>query len=261
VSALAERRYEGAAVLITGAASGFGRLAAERFAAEGARLALGDVSERGLTETADLVRGLGGEVVARVTDVAKPEDAEALVQASVAAYGRLDVALNNAGIGHGSAKLPDIPLDEMRRVIEVDLVGVFLAMKYQLPVMERQGGGVILNVASAAGVTGAPLMSAYAAAKHGVVGLTKSAAGEYARKGVRINAICPSFAGTPMVTGMLAHMHGSAEEASKRLLTSVPMRRIAEPEEIVQAMLWICSPQNSFMTGHSLVLDGGLTAL
>jgi NAD(P)-dependent dehydrogenase (short-subunit alcohol dehydrogenase family) len=261
VSAVPERRYEGAAVLITGAASGFGRLAAERFAQEGARLAIGDISERGLHETADLVRGCGAEVVARVTDVANPEDAEALVQASVSAYGRLDVALNNAGIGHGSAKLPDIALEEMRRVIEVDLIAVFLAMKYQLPVMERQGRGVILNVASAAGVTGAPLMSAYAAAKHGVIGLTKSAAGEYARKGIRINAICPSFAGTPMVTGMLAEMRGSAQEASARLLSSVPMRRIAEPEEIVQAMLWICSPQNSFMTGHSLVLDGGLTAL
>ena len=128
MSAVAQRRYEGAAVLITGAASGFGRLAAERFAQEGARLVLGDISERGLTETADLVRGYGAEVTARVTDVAKPEDAEALVRASVSAYGGLDVALNNAGIGHGSAKLPDIPVEEMRRVIEVDLVAVFLAM-------------------------------------------------------------------------------------------------------------------------------------
>jgi NAD(P)-dependent dehydrogenase (short-subunit alcohol dehydrogenase family) len=261
VSAVAQRRYEGAAVLITGAASGFGRVAAERFAQEGARLVLGDISERGLEETAALVRGHGAEVTARVTDVAKPDDAEALVRASVSAYGGLDVALNNAGIGHGSAKLPDIPVEEMRRVIEVDLVAVFLAMKYQLPVMERQGRGAILNVASAAGVTGAPLMSAYAAAKHGVVGLTKSAAGEYARKGIRINAICPSFAGTPMVTGMLGQMRGGEQEAKARLLSAVPMRRIAEPEEIVQAMLWICSPQNSFMTGHSLVLDGGLTAL
>jgi NAD(P)-dependent dehydrogenase (short-subunit alcohol dehydrogenase family) len=252
VSAVAQRRYEGAAVLITGAASGFGRVAAERFAQEGARLVLGDISERGLEETAALVRGHGAEVTARVTDVAKPDDAEALVRASVSAY---------AGIGHGSAKLPDIPVEEMRRVIEVDLVAVFLAMKYQLPVMERQGRGAILNVASAAGVTGAPLMSAYAAAKHGVIGLTKSAAGEYARKGIRINAICPSFAGTPMVTGMLGQMRGGEQEAKARLLSAVPMRRIAEPEEIVQAMLWICSPQNSFMTGHSLVLDGGLTAL
>jgi NAD(P)-dependent dehydrogenase (short-subunit alcohol dehydrogenase family) len=127
--------------------------------------------------------------------------------------------------------------------------------------MERQGRGVILNVSSAAGVTGAPLMSAYAAAKHGVIGLTKSAAGEYARKGVRVNAICPSFTATPMVTGMLGEMRGSAEEAKARLLGAIPMRRVAEPEEIVQAMLWICSPQNSFMTGHALVVDGGLTAL
>ena len=258
---MAERRYEGAAVLITGAASGFGRLTAQRFAEEGARLVLGDVSEQGLGETADMVRRAGGEAVHRVTDVARLEDAQALVNASVSAYGRLDVALNNAGIGHGSAKLPDIPIDEMRLVIEVDLIAVFLAMKVQLPLMERQGSGAILNVSSAAGVTGAPLMSAYAAAKHGVIGLTKSAAGEYARKGVRINAICPSFAGTPMVTGMLDEMRGGAEEAKTRLLSAVPMRRMAEPEEIVQAMLWICSPQNSFMTGHSLVLDGGLTAL
>ena len=131
---------------------------------------------------------------------------------------------------------------------------VFLAMKHQLPIMERQNSGVILNVSSVAGVVGAPLLAAYSAAKHGVVGLTKSAAGEYARKGIRINAICPAFAETHMLTGMLDQMRGGADAATQRIVSNMPMRRFARPEEIVQAMLWICSRENSFMTGHALFL-------
>ncbi len=149
----------------------------------------------------------------------------------------------------------------MQQMLAVNVFGVFLAMKHQLPIMERQSSGAILNVSSVAGVVGAPLLAAYSAAKHAVIGLTKSAAGEYARKGVRINAICPAFAETHMLTGMLDQMRGGAEAATQRIVSNMPMRRFARPEEIVQAMLWICSRENSFMTGHALVLDGGLSAV
>jgi len=176
-------------------------------------------------------------------------------------YGRLDIAINNAGIAHRNNKLADIDREIMQRVLNVNLMGVFYAMKHQLPQMEAQKDGIILNVASVAGLIGAPFLSAYTAAKHGVVGLTKSAAAEYARSGIRINAICPSFASTPMVSEMLAEMRGSLGEALARTVGAIPMRRLATPDEVVQAMLWMCSPENSFMTGTALALDGGLTAI
>jgi NAD(P)-dependent dehydrogenase (short-subunit alcohol dehydrogenase family) len=149
----------------------------------------------------------------------------------------------------------------MQQMLAVNVFGVFLAMKHQLPAMQQQNTGAILNVSSVAGIVGAPLLAAYSAAKHGVIGLTKSAAGEYAGKGIRINAICPAFAETHMLTDMLGQMRGGAEAASQRIVSNMPMRRFARPEEIVQAMLWICSRENSFMTGHALVLDGGLSAV
>ena len=199
-------------------------------------------------------------------DVSRWETAEALVARAVAAYGRLDVAVNNAGIGGGIAKLPQIEVAQAERLFAINLMGVFLALKAQIPAMERQfaedgRGGVILNLASVAGVVGAPLLAVYSAAKHGVVGLTKSAAGETARKGIRINCLCPAFARTAMVESFLERMEGEAEEAEARVVAHMPMRRMAGPEEVVQAILWACAPENSFMTGHALVLDGGLSAV
>lgn len=255
------RRYDGKSVLVTGAASGFGRRAAERFAQEGARLTIADIAEDGLAETAELVKAAGGEVVARRADVAREEDVRALVEAATGAWGRLDVALNNAGVAHGMARLPDISLAEFARMMAINAGGVFLGMKYQLPVMTAQGGGVILNVASAAGLVGAATMSAYAASKHAVVGLTRTAAEEYARRRVRVNAICPAFAATPMI-GAAAHDTGEAGEAARAALTRrMPMGRIGTVDEVVQAMLWICSDENSFMTGQAIAVDGGLTAI
>jgi NAD(P)-dependent dehydrogenase (short-subunit alcohol dehydrogenase family) len=256
-----DKRYNGAAVIISGAARGFGRLAAEQFAAEGARLVLTDILEDALQETAAAVRQAGADVVAFPGDIALEETARKLVEASVSHFGRLDVAINNAGIGHPHGKLADLETEAVERVIRVDLIAVFLAMKHQLKQMEQQRSGVILNVSSAAGINAAPLLSAYSAAKHGVIGLTKSAAIEYAKTGIRINAICPSFAETPMVLESLAHMRGTREEALARTTSAIPMRRLGRAEEIVQAMLWICSPANSFMTGHALAIDGGLSAL
>jgi NAD(P)-dependent dehydrogenase (short-subunit alcohol dehydrogenase family) len=255
------KRYQGKVVLITGAASGFGRRAAERFAAEGASLVLADIQKAGLDQTLATVMGAGAEAIGQVTDVSKAADVQALVDAGVARFGRLDVALNNAGVAHGTIKLVDTDEALMRRMFDVNVMGVFNGMKSQIPVMERQGSGVILNTASVAGVTGAPLLAAYAAAKHAVIGLTKTAAAEVARKGLRINAICPAFAETPMLTDSLNQPGRSHEETVARLVQTMPMRRPGTADEIVQAMLWICSPENSFMTGHALVVDGGLTAL
>ena len=251
--------YTDQVVLITGAAGGFGRLAAAEFARAGAKLVLCDLDAQkleqvktGLSET---------DVVIAAGDVSQEETHRRLVARTIETYGRLDIALNNAGVAHAFTKITATDNTIMQQMLAVNVFGVFLAMKHQLPAMEQQNSGVILNVSSVAGVVGAPLLAAYSAAKHAVIGLTKSAAGEYARKGIRINAICPAFAETHMLTGMLDQMRGGAEAATQRIVSNMPMRRFARPEEIVQAMLWICSRENSFMTGHALVLDGGLSAV
>jgi NAD(P)-dependent dehydrogenase (short-subunit alcohol dehydrogenase family) len=257
---MGERRYEGASVFISGAGRGFGRLAAERFAAEGARLVLTDILETELAQAVAAVQALGAEAVAEPGDIADEGLLQRLTAAAVSRFGKLDVAINNAGIAHPFRKLAEIDAGTAESVVRTDLIAVFHAMKHQLKQMERQQSGVILNVASVAGIAGAPLLSVYSAAKHGVIGLTKSAAIEYARFGIRINAICPSFAATSMVSEGLNTMRGTPAEALARMTAGVPMRRLAEPQEVVQAMLWICSPANSFMTGHALAIDGGLTA-
>lgn len=255
------KRFAGKVVLITGAASGFGRLAAERFAAEGALLVLGDINAAGLKETVALVRKQRAKVIAKRTDVTKEAAVKALVDAGVAKFGRLDIALNNAGIAHASKKLADTDGALMRLMFDVNVMGVFHGMKAQIPVMEKQGGGIILNTASVAGVLGAPLLGAYGASKHAVIGLTKTAAAENAKRNIRVNAICPAFAETPMLTGSLDSMHGPRDEALNRLVQTVPMRRAGTAAEIVEGMLFLCSAENSFMTGHALVVDGGLSAI
>jgi NAD(P)-dependent dehydrogenase (short-subunit alcohol dehydrogenase family) len=246
-------------VLVTGASGGFGRLAAAEFAGAGAKLVLCDLDQAKLEELKESLSN--ADVIIEAGDVSEEHTHRRLVESALEAYGRLDVAVNNAGIAHPFTKITDTDNAIMQQMLAVNVFGVFLAMKHQLPAMERQNAGAILNVSSVAGVVGAPLLAAYSAAKHGVIGLTKSAAGEYARKGIRINAICPAFAETHMLTGMLDQMRGGADAASKRIVSNMPMRRFARPEEIVQAMLWMCSRENSFMTGHALVIDGGLSAV
>ncbi|MEO1494919.1 MAG: SDR family oxidoreductase [Pseudomonadota bacterium] len=255
-------RFEGKSVLITGAASGFGRIAAHRFAAEGARLTLGDVNEDGLAET---VQAIGSAAVSAPTDVSREADQRALVALAVAQHGGLDIALNNAGAGSPMARLPETDVAEFDRMMAINARSVFLGMKYQLPVMADAGGGAVLNTASAAGLVGAGMLSAYAASKHAVVGLTRAAADEYARHAVRINAICPSFATTPLFDEMadeIGEMRGESREAAyKRISSRIPMRRVAKPEEIVEIMLMLCDPANTFMTGQAVSVDGGLTAV
>jgi NAD(P)-dependent dehydrogenase (short-subunit alcohol dehydrogenase family) len=249
--------YSGKVCLITGAASGFGRLLAGRLAGQGARLVLGDLDEAGAAEAA---KG-AFEAEIRRCDVTQEVDAQDLVQAALDQFGRLDAAFNNAGVVHANQRLGDLTVEEFDRVMAVNARGVFLALKAQLPVMAQQRAGAILNTASAAGLIGAPTLSAYAASKHAVVGLTRTAADEYARRGVRVNAICPAFAATPMFDGMADQMQVTQVEAEARVTGRIPMRRIATADEVVDAMLWINSSANSYMTGQAIPVDGGLTAV
>lgn len=258
--------YAGRVVMITGAAGGFGALAARRFAEAGASLALSDSDGDAVEALArDLARGFGAERAwAQRVDVSREGDVSAHVAGALARLGRLDVAINNAGIGQSLATIPETAVDEFDRVMAVNARGVFLGMKHQLPPMIAARRGAILNVASAAGLVGAGHMAAYAASKHAVVGLTRAAADEVARLGVRVNALCPAFAATPLLEAMLEPMaarHGSREAAQARISARVPMRRVADPAEIVQAMLWICHEANGFMTGQAVAIDGGLTAV
>lgn len=257
--------FSGKTVLITGAGGGFGLVAAQRFAEAGARLVLTDYNEKALEPAREFVEGSGCEAHLVFGDVALEDTHKTLVETCLSAYGRLDIALNNAGIAHEQTRLEAIDAKTSRRVLDVDILGVIFAMQAQIPVMHKQfeetgTGGVITNTASVAGLVGAPTMAVYAAAKHAVVGLTKSAAMENARKGIRINAICPAFARTNMVTKPIKHSPHGAEKAEARLISNIPMARMGEIEEIVQAMLWVSSDANSFYTGQALALDGGLSA-
>ena len=245
--------------MITGAAGGFGALAARRFAEEGARLALSDMAEAPLHALAEEL-----DALAQGVDVTDEIAVARHVSATLERFGRLDVAINNAGVGHPLAPITETSAEAFDRVMAVNARGAFLGLKHQLPPMIAARRGCVLNVASAAGLVGAGSLAAYAASKHAVVGLTRSAADEVARHGVRVNALCPSFASTPMLEEMTEAMlarHGSREAAHARISARVPMRRVAEPAEIVQAMLWICDDANAFMTGQAVAIDGGLTAV
>jgi NAD(P)-dependent dehydrogenase (short-subunit alcohol dehydrogenase family) len=256
--------FEGKVALVSGATGGFGRRTAERLAAAGAKLVLTDLAADRLAELAGT---LGTEVATIAGSVTDEDLHKSAVELAIERFGALDIAVNNAGIVHDLARLPDTPTDVARRVLEIDLLGVFMAMKYQLAVMDRQfrangAGGAIVNIASVAGIAGAPMLAVYAAAKHGVVGLTRSAAAEYARRGIRVNAVCPSFARTAMVTDSIAVAPAGAEDAAiADLVRGVPMRRLAEVDEVVEVILFAADPANGFMTGQALACDGGITAV
>lgn len=254
-------RFEGLTVLLTGATGGFGRSAAAAFAAEGAKLVLSDHPSAPLDAMAAEFEG----AAALAGDVTDPGLHRDLVALALERFGSLDVAVNNAGVAHRRGFLTEIEDDDARRCIEVDLLGVFFAMKAQIPVMSAQAKATgrscaIVNLASVAGVSGAPTISVYAAAKHGVVGLTRSASAECARRGVRINAVCPAYARTPMVVNGLLEASDDGE-AEAALVRGVPMRRLADPEEIIPSILFAADPANSFMTGQTIVPDGGITAV
>jgi NAD(P)-dependent dehydrogenase (short-subunit alcohol dehydrogenase family) len=256
-------RFQGLTVLVTGAAGGLGQRMAQRFADEGARLVLSDLELEPLKYLAD---SLNAESVIKAGDIADESLSKSLVQLAIEQFGRLDIAVNNAGVAQGFLKLPHIPSEAARRIIDVNLLGVFYALKHQLPIMEKQNrtsarGGAIINIASVFGIAGGPRLSVYSASKHGVIGLTKSAAAEYARKGIRVNAVCPSFARTKMLSDFFRLDGKEQVEFAAELTRGGPMKRWAEIDEVVEVILFAADPKNSFMTGSSLSVDGGISAV
>jgi NAD(P)-dependent dehydrogenase (short-subunit alcohol dehydrogenase family) len=250
---------------VSGAGRGFGRAVAERLAAGGAKLVVTDLTDKLVAGTVDAIRAAGGEAEGVAGDIAEEAVSEKIAALIAERHGHLSIAINNAGIAQPQMRLHETDSAVAQKVIAVDLMGVFLAMKHQIPLLlkfvEKTGGqGRILNVASAAGLTGSPMLAAYAAAKHGVVGLTRSAAIEYGRKGLRINAICPAFTKTEMVLKPLEASPHGREKAEANMVAFNPMQRLGEVDEVVQAMIWAISRENSYFNGQALGIDGGLTA-
>lgn len=247
-------------ILITGAASGFGKQLSAEAAQRGAKLVLGDLNEAGVQAVAEELKAQGSEVVAQRCDVSKEADCKALVDSAREAFGKLDIAVNNAGIPTDMKPLQDTDEAEMDQQFNINAKGVFFGMKYQIPLMREAGEGSVLNVSSMAGLGGAPKIASYAAAKHAVVGLTKTAAVEYGRKGVRVNAICPFFSLTPMITDSTMAKDVNPEDIEAFLGQASPMKRLGTPEEIVNVMLMMISPVNTFMNGQTIAVDGGISA-
>ncbi|WP_231756886.1 SDR family NAD(P)-dependent oxidoreductase [Microbulbifer elongatus] len=252
--------FTGKAALITGAASGFGALLAEELGRRGARLVLGDINDAGLAPVVEKLTLLGAEVRAIACDVSVEADCAAMVALAEESFGGLDIAVNNAGIAPPLQYFEEVDEETFDLQHRVNVKGVFFGMKHQLKRMRRQGSGAILNVSSMAGIGGAPKASPYAAAKHSVVGLTRTAAVEYARHNVRVNAICPFFTLTPMITGMQAPEGLTLEQVHAVFAAGCPMKRLGKPEEVVSAMLMMCSPALTYVTGQTLAVDGGVSA-
>jgi NAD(P)-dependent dehydrogenase (short-subunit alcohol dehydrogenase family) len=248
---------KGKVAIITGGGSGIGQATALAFAQRGVSTVIADILVKEGEDTANKIQRAGGESIFVRTDVSSASDVEAMVRQTIDSYGRLDYAFNNAGIEGVQAPTADFPEDEWNLVLKVNLTGVWLCMRYQIPQMLKQGQGVIINNASILGKVGFANASAYVASKHAVIGLTKTAAIEYATKGIRVNAICPAFIETPMlergglttnqdVYDMIAGLH--------------PMKRLGRSEEVATAVIWLCSDEASFVTGHAMMVDGGYVA-
>jgi NAD(P)-dependent dehydrogenase (short-subunit alcohol dehydrogenase family) len=240
---------------ITGAGSGIGRVTALAFARQGANVAVADVSEPYLRETARLIEERGGRALPVRCDVTRAEEVRGALDRAIAAFGRLDFAFNNAGVEQPLKPTADLTEAEWDRIIDIDLRGVFLCMKHEIPLMLKQGGGAIVNTSSGAGVKGIAGQAAYCAAKFGIIGLTKAAALDYAASNVRINAVCPGIIETPMMD----RFSGGTPEGRERVIAQEPVGRMGKPEEIAAAVVWLCSEAAAFVIGHALVVDGGQT--
>jgi NAD(P)-dependent dehydrogenase (short-subunit alcohol dehydrogenase family) len=244
---------ENKVAIITGAGSGIGKAAAELFAKEGAKVVVSDISEENGYNTVEGIKKNGGEAFFVKADSSKPEDNEALVKQTVEKYGRLDIAVNNAGIGGPLGLTGEYPIDGWKKVIDINLSGVFYGLRYQIPAMQPTGGSIV-NIASILGNAGTKFSPAYVAAKHGVVGLTKAAALEYADKKIRINSVGPGYIKTPLV------MNSIDKDTLNALVGLHPIGRLGESEEIAELILWLASSKSSFVTGAYYAADGGYLA-
>ena len=244
---------DGKIAIITGASRGIGAEAARLFAQEGAAVVLAARSADNLARIVDEIQAAGGQAVAVPTDVGDPASVEQLVSQALRVYGRLDVTFNNAGDGHMPVPLADLAVDDFDRAVRVNLRGVFLAMKYEIPAMLAGGGGAIVNMASTAGLDGVRGIAGYVAGKHGIIGLSKTAALDYAGRGIRVNVVAPG----PVLTERIAAL---SEERRQPINNAVPLGRIGLPEEIARTAAWLCSDQASFITGTVLPIDGGRLA-
>ena len=249
-------QLEGKVSLITGGGSGIGKASALAFAREGSKVVVADVNVEGGEQTVRLIQDTGGEATFVRADVSISSDVSDMVSHAIQTYNRLDCAFNNAGVSGGPGRVHEYTEENWSRVLNINLTGVWLCMKYEIIQMLNQGGGAIVNTASVMGLVGGSRSPAYGATKHGVVGLTKTAAVDYAREAIRVNAVCPGYIRTPMIEqGVLLDPGGE-----ERVVSRHPMHRLGTPEEIAEAVVWLCSDAASFVTGHAMAVDGGYVA-
>jgi NAD(P)-dependent dehydrogenase (short-subunit alcohol dehydrogenase family) len=246
----------GSVAIVTGGGSGIGRATSLLLATHGARVVVADRDESLAVGVVADIEDTGGTALAHAVDVTDPDAVDGLVAAAVTAYGGLDIAVNNAGTSGTFAPIAEHPLDAWRATLAVNLDAVFYCMRAEIPPMLDRGGGAIVNTSSGAGLMGFAGLPAYVASKHGVVGLTRGGALEYARKGIRVNCVCPGTVRTPMLEGFTGHN----EDALQAMGKAMPVGRLATPEEIAAAIVWLAGPEASYVTGHALAVDGGAAA-